>query len=50
MSQGPAKRLRKRFSIKFRDVAKIGRPKYPAKTYNAKREAKWLENKRKGLF
>lgn len=29
MSQGPAKRLRRRFQIKFRDQAQRGRPIYP---------------------
>lgn len=29
MSQRAAIRLRKRFEIKFRDLARIGRPRYP---------------------
>lgn len=29
MSQKAAMRLRKRFEIKFRDIARIGRPSYP---------------------
>lgn len=29
MSQKAAMRLRKRFEIKFRDIARVGRPVYP---------------------
>lgn len=49
MSQGAAKKLRRRFAIKFRDVAVIGRPKYKARKTSARAEARWRENRRKGL-
>ena len=52
MSQGADKKLRRRFAIKFRDVAVLGRPRYAkAKTgaSAARRQQQWLENKRKGL-
>ena len=53
MSQCAAKRLRKRFKIKFRDVARLGRPVYAAgpgtQEAAAKREQRWRENFKKGL-